>query len=160
MKNPTLLFALLTASSLACASDGTQLHHVTKSGLTRIKAHGNSLTVQIDMGTGHIPREDPRHIGCRDNQGCYGVSQLKISVDGRSLFVPMSSFADLLNVKEARAIFSRGTATLVLSGGDAADGYRAEILFDSHMVRSRTLFSSLAPGEPLQKTEYYEVALD
>jgi hypothetical protein len=48
---------------------------------------------------------------------------------------------------------------LTLNGGDASESYFVKITFDAERVKSRRLFSSIAPNKPLQETTYQLVII-
>jgi hypothetical protein len=87
------------------------------------------------------------------------VNDLSIEVNGKPIFVPRTAFADLLNVESAQLTAREGGGTLTLRGGDGAESYLVTVAFDSKRVRSRKVFSSLAPGKPVEESRYSAIVV-
>jgi len=85
---------------------------------------------------------------------CSLVTGLEITVNGRPLAVPRSSFRGLGNVRTAKLVPKGESFHLVLRGGDGAEGFVATIVFDRDRVLKRRLASSLAPEDALEETTY------
>lgn len=88
-----------------------------------------------------------------------GVQEIAIQVGSKSLFVPLSVFSDLTDLREGRLRADPKAWILTLAGGDASESYVVTIEFDGERVRRRTLASSLAPKSLLEDTTYYTVVL-
>jgi hypothetical protein len=84
------------------------------------------------------------------------IHALEIKYGSTPLFVPRSSFVDLLNVRTVELRIRRGVATLIVRGGDASEAYDAHIDFDGTRVNRRRVFSGEMLEEgPTEETIYY-----
>jgi hypothetical protein len=83
------------------------------------------------------------------------VKGLDIQINGNSLFVPRSVFADLIDPHRMSAKFEKGAFVLSISGGDAAEAYGVRVYFDTAKVTRRVLTSSLTPDTVAQDTRYF-----
>lgn len=83
------------------------------------------------------------------------LKSMAISVNDRSVFVPRSAFADLVNLREATVRNDGGTFILTLSGGDGADSYYAQIFFDGEGVNRKKLFSALDSDKQTEEIRYW-----
>lgn len=84
------------------------------------------------------------------------VQELRIQMGNRQVFVPLSTFCDLANLREGKLsrMAKRGWV-LILEGGDASESYTVRIEFDAKSVRRRIVTSALTPDRPSQDTRYY-----
>jgi hypothetical protein len=90
---------------------------------------------------------------------CSLVDSIEISVNGKQIFVPRSVFCDLADLNTAEIGIGATETMLTLNGGDASESYFVKITFDAERVKSRRLFSSIAPNKPLQETTYQLVII-
>lgn len=156
-----LLVLIFAGFSLACASEETNLVAMRDSPSTKIVAASSNLKVVVRIDTRVVGDHDPRLPMCAGTtHPCSGVERLRITVNGRPLFVPVSSFFDLADLRNGQITFSGGHANLLLNGGDASESYSVKIQFNASRVLSRAVFSVSTPEEPLQETIYHEVVLD
>lgn len=83
-----------------------------------------------------------------------GVVQLRISVDGRDLFIPYSLAACLWGPDRARLEQTKDDVLrLTLVGGDGFTGYLLVVEFDRQRVRRRTIEDEVS-GHPAEETIY------
>lgn len=162
MRKPLVIFLMmLVGSSLAWAGDKASPVAMRDSPSTQIVASSGKLKVVVRIDTGIIGGHDPRLLMCRGTtHPCRGVERLQITANRQSLFVPVSSFFDLADLRAGKITFSGDEATLLLDGGDASESYSVKIRFNENRVISRALFSEISPDTPLQETSYHEVVLD
>lgn len=86
---------------------------------------------------------------------CSLVDYVGISVNGNSLFVDRSVYADLADVSAASLHQKKnGQFALTLHGGDASESYTVEVRFDKNLVRQREFMSNM-DGQVLQRTTYF-----
>lgn len=86
---------------------------------------------------------------------CSLVDYVEISVNGNTLFLARSVYADLADVVEASLRQNKkGQFVLTLGGGDASESYTVEAEFDGNLVRQR-IFMSNEAGQIMQKTIYF-----
>ena len=60
-----------------------------------------------------------------------------ISVEGSTVFVPRSVFADLLDPKLASVRFEKGDFVLTITGADGAESYVVHVYFDMTRVKKK-----------------------
>jgi hypothetical protein len=82
------------------------------------------------------------------------VRRMEISVDGKSLFIPRSVFADLLDPRLASVKFEKGDFVLVITGADGAESYIVRVYFGATRVKRRRVYSSLTPESVAEDTRY------
>lgn len=83
------------------------------------------------------------------------LDKLKISADSKSLFIPRSVYADLINPRQADIRIDGSEGILSIYGGDGADSYFIRVYFDATKVYRRLYYSALIPNEPTQDTGYW-----
>ena len=83
------------------------------------------------------------------------ILKVDITVDGVSINVPRSSFADIRDPRQAKVEFKITAGILHIDGGDGSDAYRVRIFFDRNRVTRRTLSSALIPNLPTEETHYF-----
>jgi hypothetical protein len=88
------------------------------------------------------------------------INGLEIMVNKTSLFVPRSTYADLLDVRSAEMSLTEKSGNLLLRGGDASESFLARIEFDRRGIKRRALFNSESPGKPLQETIYHRRVME
>lgn len=74
------------------------------------------------------------------------VENLVINVNGSNIFMPLSAFRDLFDLREAEVRLEEKTGVLLVRGGDASESYWAEIGFDTENVTRRRLGPSVPEG--------------
>jgi hypothetical protein len=83
------------------------------------------------------------------------IQDLKLVIGESTLFVPRSSYADLVDVRTAQIEPRPNGAVLVLRGGDASTAFVAHIEFDRTRVRRRRVMSLEVSTGPTEETIYY-----
>ena len=113
-------------------------------------------TYKVDLGS---PNPTPPPTGeaktnCTYSRfPCNQVSNLKIWVAGKRLFVPRSVFADRADVGSMSVASEAGMNVLTLNGGDASEGYTLKVFFDAGHVKKRELYD-VESNSLLQVTTY------
>lgn len=88
------------------------------------------------------------------------IQELAISVGAASIFVPRSSYADLLDVRDAEIRPKGNSAVVVIRGGDAANSFEAHIEIDGTRVRMRKIVAPALPGGPTEETTYHHRVME
>ena len=86
---------------------------------------------------------------------CSIVDRIEISVNGEPVFVPRSAFCDLADLSRAEISVGKDGSTLKLVGGDGADSFIANIVFDGTHVKRRTVQGGESRGQLSQETTYH-----
>jgi hypothetical protein len=161
------LFGLVPALGVAMICNAAPVAEnqvkVAPEGVTDvIETYGNTRisvrisTHEVNIGKPSDPWPQRRLTSCTYSRfPCSLVDNIELAVDGRSLFVARSVFADLtdLNVAELRKE-KDGIFVLVLRGGDASESFTAEVRFDKTFVRQRQVASNL-DGQVSERTTYF-----
>ncbi|MGA2951205.1 MAG: hypothetical protein ABSD80_03115 [Caulobacteraceae bacterium] len=139
---------------------------IAPTGETRLVSRLDGVEVSADLLTHELPIERPgggasprRTNNCTYSRiPCVLLESLELKVGGQSVFVPRSAFGDLSDVGSAalRRI-GAGQFALTLQGGDAAESYKVELVFDKARVRERILTDKEA-GMVAEKTVYFDVS--
>jgi len=113
-------------------------------------------THEVDIGRPSDPWPERRVSSCTHSRfPCSLVDYIEIKVNGTTLFVARSVYADLADLSMASLSQNgRGQFVLTLAGGDASEGYSVEVAFDKDRVKHRTRISGL-DRQVTQKTTYY-----
>lgn len=88
------------------------------------------------------------------------VADVQVWVGKDKLFVPFSAYSDLANVRDLSIEAAELGFRLLLSGGETATSYRAELVFDKQRIKSRKVWSPLFPDERWEKTTYSFITRD
>lgn len=113
-----------------------------------------SIAISIKVSSSSQPIPYSNYLGTGAGRPKTLVTDLKVQIAGQQLFVPLSTYSDLSATREASLEVEAGRTLLVLTGGDASEGYKVAIAIGNHLVSSREVYSLLAPSNPTQKTEY------
>jgi hypothetical protein len=113
-------------------------------------------TYKVDLGSPN-PTPPPTGEGktnCTFSRfPCNQISNVRIWVAGKKLFVPRSVFADRADVGNMRIASEAGMYVLTLDGGDASEGYSLKVFFDAGHVKKRELYD-VESNSLLQVTTY------
>ncbi len=84
------------------------------------------------------------------------INALEIKDSGKSVFIPLSAFADLGNPRTVRIESRKGNDqfAVVLIGGDAATSYSATLEFRDSLLIERVVRHGEFPDESWEKTSY------
>ena len=82
------------------------------------------------------------------------ITGLTIRVDGSSVFVPRSAYADLYSPTDVVIEFRKAAGTIKIRGGDGSDAYIVTLFFDRKKVSRRTLANAIVENEPTEDTRY------
>jgi hypothetical protein len=160
------LLSIFLSTSLAsyASSENVFSEKVASHGETIVKASfGNTnisiiiKTHEIDIGKPSDGRPDKFTSNCTYSRyPCSTVDNLEISVNGASLFVARSVYADLADLIGVTLRQNhRGQFVLTLGGGDASESYSVEVTFDGKLVKQRAVISNEG-RQVMQKTTYFE----
>lgn len=148
-------FAALLAVMVSHAS--AQVPAESPMKLTRIIA-GKKITVtaetlRVNKGTPGFPRieEATDHVAI--------LKEITINVDGASVFVPRSVYADLLDPRDLSLHYEKPYFVLEIVGADGAEAYKMRAFFNSTAVKRRLIYSLLTPDEISEDTRYRQTTL-
>lgn len=143
----------LTSTPAKIASKGTT---VVDAAFGKIQVSVKITTREVDIGKPSDPRPEKILSSCTYSRvPCSLIDYMEISVNGNSMFVARSVYADLADVSVANLRQrKKNQFVLILSGGDASEGYSVEITFDKNAVKQRVFISGL-DGLVLQRTTYF-----
>ena len=79
---------------------------------------------------------------------------LSILIDGETIFVPVSSYADLGNPRDLTMSASEDFFEIVIKGGDAAVAYTAKLRIKGLFVRERAVTNNEFSAEATEKSVY------
>lgn len=148
----------LVAVSVLCvgAAPGqprSKIASVARKGDTVLTARSVGLNVRVVITTTATKRAaaqwDPRFYAPKS-----WVENLVINVNGSNIFMPLSAFLDLFDLREAELRLEEKTGVLLVRGADASESYWAEIAFDTENVMRRRLGPSVPEGAVTQETTY------
>ncbi|MGE3298373.1 MAG: hypothetical protein AB7I68_13620 [Porticoccaceae bacterium] len=126
---------------------------------------GREVVVKIWTREVEIDRRrtnDSNRLGLSCTNGripCSKVDRLTITVDGNSIFIPISLFCNLADINTAEIVRHEEEFKLTLVGGDASETYVVNIEFNSDHINRRTFASAIAPDEPLEESIYHVVTV-
>jgi hypothetical protein len=149
----SLLLCLLVAVFSAASPQETD---IAASGDTSLRAVLDKKTVLVTLHTAKVKKSDPGFPLALDYYDEVSVVQnMNIVVDGKTVGVPRSAYADLFNARKAVLRFEDGTFFLLVGGADASDLYSVHLYFDATRIIRRSVFDSASPHKPLEETRYY-----
>lgn len=137
---------------------------VVQNGETVIGANSAELKVRVKILTHTVDIGQPsdgipkviRSSCTYSRYPCSIVDGIDITVNGKPLFVPRSTFSDLSDLNTAEVTIEQNQSILTLIGGDAAGSYIVKIEFDKDRIKRRSLIDPEGPNEPTQVTIYYK----
>lgn len=135
-------------------------------GVARIEGciKGNDL-VKIIIGTTkyspNYPYQDGFMWGADEyEKPRFLISNIKILIGNRKVFVPLSAYCDLANPNNVVLKTNQNSFNLIIYGGDAGSSYMAELLFENSHIKYRKISHGEFPDEVWEKTEYHFNTLD
>lgn len=154
-----LALALLSANAPSAAERHSPLVMDRNNVISLSTTHA---TVKVIV---HFYQHRGRHVTCESSNNIYTASgaplnSIEIYVNGTSLFVPFSVYADLVQPTQFKVKSQRNGFILTISGCDGADSYFADIYFNQKAVYRKKLYSSLVPDKPTADTRYWLRALE
>ena len=135
---------------------------IAKSGRTSLNRAFGTKAVKVSIDTIRVNRGSdvfPKGEWLTGFEAVTLVQGLEISVGGKSLFVPRSVFADLVDPGRASVEFSNGNFILTIRGLDGAEAYFIRVYFDTTEVRRRKVYSLLMPNTPTEDTRYRMIVM-
>ena len=83
------------------------------------------------------------------------ISEMLVSRDDETIFIPLSAFADLGNPKDVKVeSHSKDGFSVVVIGGDAATSYTARLEFNKSVLVEKIVRHGEFPDEAWEKTKY------
>lgn len=152
LRKSFLLFLL----SGVLAAAAPQKTNIARSGETSLGTVLKKKTVQVTLHTATVKKSDRGFpLALEDYDEVSIVQTMTIVVDGRTVWVPRSTYADLFNARTARLRFEHGTFVLGIGGADGAESYAVDIYFDATRVVRRAVYASIARHEATEETRYF-----
>jgi hypothetical protein len=102
----------------------------------------------------HLPGDPTLRLLLRGTRQKAGVDNLAINVNGTHILVPLSSFLDLFDVREAGIRLEEKRGVLFMRGADASESYWAEIVFDTEKVTHKRSGPTIPEGAITEETTY------
>lgn len=147
----TLVLVALSCLLFAGASYAASAEvKIARSGETFLRAVLGGKTVKITFQTAAIKRSDPGFPLALDHYDEVSIIRgISILVDGTTVWVPWSAYADLFNATLADLQLKEGVFQLLIGGAGGADLYRVVIYFNSDRVTRRESYDSFSnrPGQ-------------
>ncbi len=154
---PALVGTILITFMQGVAAQQQVTKRLSDTEVTQIEASSANLKVSVVVKTRNVKTNDliGDYVPGQFPDIVRVIRNLQITVNGSPIFVPRSTYADLLAVRQAEVSLAGRTPTLQLSGGDASESYVARIEFDKATVKRRVIFDPALSGKPLQETVYH-----
>ena len=147
--------AVIIAFAARVSFAGPQGVKVAKEGDSCLRAVLNGKKVQITFHTASLSKSDRGFpLALSDYNEVSVVQGISISVDGQTVWVPRSAYADLFNVRGADITFENGIFRLVTGGGGGADTYSVHVYFNTKRILKRETFNSFSPHKALEVILY------
>ena len=168
MKNALLCLMILVFSSTSLSSQSQTTGEgkptkVALSGESELETKVSGKTIRVVISTFRVnlgsssPTPPPTGEGktnCTYSRfPCNQVSNVRIWVAGKRLFVPRSVFADRADIGNMGVTSEGGMNVLTLVGGDASEGYTFKVFFGTDRVKKRELYDAES-NSLLQVTTY------
>jgi hypothetical protein len=150
------LFGLVTTIVMGTES----LHAIKSQGSTELTlsaAGGHTVRVsigQMNLGADYPYRDALLWGGDVGEPPQTALSTLQVKENNEVIFVPLSAYSDLGNVKTGSLDATKEGFTLNLHGGDTAASYDATLSFEHGYLRSRTVSLREFPAQRREKTSY------
>lgn len=141
-----------TAALLFCVSVSVNAEMIAANGHTNLTGKFRSLPITVVVTTRKADataQSNPFPV----------VSKLDVSVGKSNLWVPPSSYLDLVNPRQATLQVLKDQIILTIAGGDGGDAYMAKIYFDQTRVQRRSLAGASIPRSPTEETRYRQRVL-
>lgn len=91
--------------------------------------------------------------------GSLVVLDLKITFKGSAVWVPLSAYYDLANPNTVQIAEKRSGCIVRIEGGDASEGYRAEIVVKRRKLSSRAVHLGEFPEALWERTIYVNIPI-
>lgn len=117
--------------------------------MVRLKMH------PVDIGSPNSPPPKKRGSNCTYTYfPCSVVDDLEILVNDKPLNLPRSLFADLADLNGINFKKTKQGFAVELGGGQTAEAYYVDIIFNDKYLLQRKIFSAEFPEEFIQETTY------
>jgi uncharacterized protein YbjT (DUF2867 family) len=128
---------------------------IPASGETSLRAVLGGKELLIKFHTVVLRKSDPGFpLALDDYSEVSIVRGMSIAVDGNSLVVPRSVYADLFNVRGAELTLGKGVFKIMTGGAHGSDTYSVHIYFDAKRLIKRESYDAFPPYKPLEVTVY------
>lgn len=83
------------------------------------------------------------------------IVKLDVRIDKQKIYIPFSAFADLANPTNIALAQSGNDVVLLVNGGDGADAYTAELVFQQgRYLKRRRVVNGSFPDKAWEETRY------
>lgn len=157
----TLFFFLLIGSGLFAHAE--EMRRASIDGETQLESGSGNTRVIVVISSKIM--DGATVLGDRFEEAQFPnklrvITELKISVGARMIFVPRSSFVDLVDVRIVELRSHGSERSLIIRGGDASEAYELAIYFDRTRITRRALFNESVSTKPLEETTYSRRVLE
>lgn len=151
-----LALALAICAVLPPSSAAPRRQRIAPTGSTSFSALIDGKPIEIQFQTFIAKKSDPwfpLKLDYYDELSF--IQNLSISVQGKTIWVPRSSYADLFNASVASITSENGMFVLSITGADASDSYLVHIYFGPQRVVRRAVYGlEGSPKKPTEETRY------
>jgi hypothetical protein len=157
----SLAVVLLLIGKPTGATAAETLSAIKSEGITELTCktpNGNTVQVEISqakLDLSSFPYRDALFWGGDvDELPQTVLTSIHITQNRKALFVPLSVYSDLGDVKFASVEPTKAGFTLHVHGGGTATGYDATVSFSQGFLKTRTVRNREFPNESWEKTQY------
>lgn len=146
---------ILFNTALALASEPAPLTKGSAEATVEIKG-GKKFSVSIFAKKPNLSSYGaPVLWGAEQGRPDSVVTKLDARIDKRKVHIPFSAFADLANPTNISVDQSGNDVVLLINGGDGADAYTAELVFQQgRQLRKRRVSNGSFPDKAWEETRY------
>ena len=151
-----LALALAICAVLQPSIAAPQQQNIAPTGSTSVSALIDGKAIEIKLQTFIAKKSDPWFPLNLDyyNELSF-IQNMSISVQGKPLWVPRSSYADLFDARVASITSENGVFVLSITGADASDVYLVHIYFGPQRIFRRAVYGLEGSAKkPAEETRY------
>jgi hypothetical protein len=128
----------------------------TRAELQGETADGKKLRIQIKVSpySSSFPYRSGWRWGVEGGEPRTVLTRLAVYLGQEPLFIPVSAYADLSNVRTVSLQVRGKGYVITIAGGDAAGSYRAELQFEGAYVRKKKVVHGGFPDQAWEETTY------
>ncbi len=154
---PLCFFTCLVFAAAPLLAQSENALPIAASGETVLTRTTRGVGVNVVFRSAEIKPGDSLHPAWEsfENHTFTALSDLKISIAGNAVLVPHAAFADLLEPHNATLRGEQRMFVLRINGGDGAESYVVDVLFDKHGVTRRRVYSTVVKTVLASETRYF-----
>lgn len=153
------IIVALTLSVTLSITPGQHKHTLSPAQSKTFKHRGMSIEVRIAKAD--ISNKPWQGFwGAAERRGSTLVSSIDISYQQTKISAPRSAFADLANAHTFASMPNGKQLIVTIEGGDAADGYKAALYFESGDIIKRVVKSGEFPRNRWEETKYVKLPVN